>query len=99
MYQEIEKIDKYIDSIKLGREHFSNKFIAENNKSEYWSAIQGRQDKGVEARVRITEYLLLNLMVDLSLSVSGLQINLMYNEVRKQTMPSGLSKVLILKSL
>jgi len=99
IFKEIEKTDKYISNLKFGQEYFYLKFIAENSRAEYWRAIQGRRHKGVEARVKTTEYLLLNIMVYLSLSASGLKINFLYNAGNETKNAIELVKSLDLKNL
>lgn len=100
VFKEIELADKYSSTIKLGKDYFYNKWIIENNKVEYWSNLQGRLDKSFDATIESTEYLLLNLMADLSISASDLRIiKLMYNTSEEMNTAIELVKNLDLKKL
>ncbi|MBK6505540.1 MAG: hypothetical protein IPG02_07700 [Ignavibacteria bacterium] len=78
--KEIEKADKYLNTVKLGEEYFSLKWIVEINRADYWNSVLGRQDKSFEGTVKSTEYLLLKFLADLSIQVWDLNIlKIMYN--------------------
>lgn len=98
--KEIERMDKLNDSVGFGKEHFHNKLILEDSKVEYWSSLMGRQDKSLDATIKCTEYLLINLLAELSISVSDLQIlEKMYNVESKIEYSIELVKSLELKKL
>lgn len=97
---EIKKTDKYTGSLKFGREYFSFKYNLENSKAEYWNIIQGRQDKSLEGTVKSTEYLLLNLLLDLSVLTWDLHIMIkMYNAGKEINSAIELVKSLDIKKL
>lgn len=80
MLKEIETADKNLPDVRFGKDYFYSKWIIENNKADYWTSLKGRLDKSFDSNIKSTEYLLLNLMADLSISVWDLQIiKLMYN--------------------
>lgn len=98
--KEIEKINKYSESVKLGKNYFYTKWIIENNEVEYWTSLMGRQDKSIKSAIKSAEYLLLNFLSDLSIEVSDLQImKRMYNSKDEISRTIELIKNLDLKSL
>ncbi|MBV6477587.1 MAG: hypothetical protein HGGPFJEG_00326 [Ignavibacteria bacterium] len=98
--KEIERIDKYNNTVGLGKEHFHNKWIIEGNKVEYWSSLVGRQDKSLDAMIKCTEYLIISLLAELSISVSDLQImKNMYDVESEIESPIEFVKSLDLKKL
>jgi len=72
IFKEIEKSSKQTNSVKLGKEYFYLKFNTEISKVEYWNIIKGRPDKNVDAIVKSTELLIVNLLVDLSVQIWNL---------------------------
>lgn len=70
--REIDRTEKQISSVKLGKEYFHLNFNVEVSKVEYWNIIKGRPDKNVEAIVNSTQFLLVNLLIELSVQIWNL---------------------------
>lgn len=78
--REIEGAEKLLNEERSGPGYFNSKRTLEDNKSEYWNTIKGRQDKAYESIVKGTEYFILNMFADISTQVWDLHIlNRMYN--------------------
>ncbi len=78
--KEIESAEKFIGAEGSGPEYFNAKRTLEDNKSDYWNTIKGRQDKTFESIVKGTEYFILNMFADISTQVWDLHVlNRMYN--------------------
>lgn len=98
--KEIEKANKHINSVKLGKNYFSFKWIVENSKAEYWNLLQGRQDKSLEGTVNSAEYLILNFLADLSVLAWDLHVmKIMYNTGDEINLAFELVRSLNLKKL
>ncbi|MBK9331164.1 MAG: hypothetical protein IPM96_01905 [Ignavibacteria bacterium] len=81
---QIQKTEKFLGGLKYGREYFSIKYTAENNKCEYWNLAQGRQDKSLEGTVKSSEYLILSLVSELSVIAWDLHVMLLtYNSGKR----------------
>jgi len=100
IFSQIQKTEKYLSGLKYGREYFSIKYTAENNKCEYWNLAQGRQDKSLEGTVNSAEYLMLNLVTELSVIAWDLHVMLLtYNSGKELNSAIELINSLDLKKL
>ncbi|MDQ3021860.1 MAG: hypothetical protein M3R36_15005 [Bacteroidota bacterium] len=98
--KEIEQIDKFSNSIGLGKKYFYTKWNIEDIRGDYWTELMDRSDKSFESNYKSAEYLLLNLLSDLSVVISNLQIaRLMYNAGNEINSTIELIKNLDLKKL
>lgn len=78
--KEINMFEKNLESEKMGPGYFYALRIMEDNKSEYWHTVMGRQDRSYESIVNVTEYFFLNFLCESSSQVWDLHIlKKMYN--------------------
>lgn len=84
--KEMDNMEKYISSINISKEYFYYKYLLENHKTDYWNSMKGETHKGYENVIKGIEYMILNMLIDLSIEAWDMHVmKVMYNTVYEDT--------------